>query len=78
VFVPAEVQLTALIFLLYLYDCLVLVYHNEAVAHRLSSGYGVVFPRDSAVFGRRLLILLPLLTPFYPAYRLVWLSCPAR
>ncbi|MDR2364457.1 MAG: hypothetical protein LBD68_01170 [Zoogloeaceae bacterium] len=74
--VSAEVQLILLIFLLYLYDCFVLAYHNEAVARRLPSGYGVTFPRNNAAFGRRLLMLLPPLTPFYPAYRIVWASCP--
>jgi hypothetical protein len=76
VYVPAEVQLILVIFLLYLYDCVVLAYHNEVVAHRLPSGYSVVFPRNSAAFGRRLLLWLSPATPFYPAYRLVWSSCP--
>ncbi|MDR1349874.1 MAG: hypothetical protein LBJ59_03655 [Zoogloeaceae bacterium] len=66
-----------MIFLLYLYDCIVLAYHNEAVAHRLPAGYRVAFPRNNATFGKRLLIRLPLITPFYPAYRLVWSLCPS-
>ena len=74
--VSAEVQLIALIFLLYLYDCIVLAYHDEVVAQRLPAGYRVIFPRDGAAFGRRLLLRLPLTTPFYPAYRLLWSPCP--
>ncbi|MDR2625513.1 MAG: hypothetical protein LBC37_04195, partial [Zoogloeaceae bacterium] len=74
--VSAELQLIALIFLLYLYDCIVLAYRNEVVAYRLFSGYRVIFPRNSATFGRRLLLRLPLVTPFYPAYRLVWSQYP--
>jgi hypothetical protein len=76
VYVSAEVQLIAVIFLLYLYDCIVPVYRNEVVARRLPSGFGVTFPRNSATFGKRLLIRLPLAAPFYPAYRLVWSPYP--
>ncbi|MDR0735899.1 MAG: hypothetical protein LBF51_03545 [Zoogloeaceae bacterium] len=75
-YVPAEGQLIVVIFLLYLYDCIVLAYRNEVVAHRLPSGYRVIFPRNNATFGRRLLIRLPLVTPFYPAYRLTWSPYP--
>jgi hypothetical protein len=76
VYIPAEVQLIALIFLLYLHDCIVLAYRNEVVAYRLPLGYRVTFPRNSASFGKRLMIRLPLGTPFYPAYRLFWSPSP--
>lgn len=70
--IPAEAQLVALIGALYLYDCVSLVYHNQVVVRRTRQGWQVAFPRDNATFGKRLMLMLPLLAPFYPAYKLSW------
>lgn len=70
--ISAEVQLIVLIGALYLYDCVALVYHNQVVVRRTRQGWHVAFPRDNATFGRRLMLMLPLLAPFYPAYKLSW------
>ena len=70
--ISAEAQLIVLIGALYLYDCVALVYHNQVVVRRTRQGWHVAFPRDNATFGKRLMLMLPLLAPFYPAYKLSW------
>lgn len=46
--------------------------------HRISGGTQVFFPHENATFGRRLMLLLPLMLPFFPAFKFSWDASPGR
>ena len=76
--ISVEIQLILLIAALYLYDSVLLLFSNEAVVHRVGGGTQVFFPHENATFGRRLTLLLPLMLPFFLAFKFSWDTSPGR
>lgn len=76
---PPEIWLSALVWALYVADCLRLVYYNEVLIEvdllRAPSVH-VHLPSTALRTGSRHIALLPLLTPHAPVFRAAWMSAP--
>lgn len=70
--IPAEYELAAAIVLIYLIDCVVLLYSNEGIVKRHGQRWRIDFGSVQPwIAGRRVALLHPL-TPLIEAYRASW------
>lgn len=70
--IPAEYELAAAIILIYLIDCVVLLYSNEGIVGRHGKSWRIDFGSAQPwIAGRRVALLHPL-TPLVEAYRASW------
>lgn len=70
--VPAEYQLAAAILVIYLLDCVALLYVNEGIVERNRVGWRITFGSSQPwIAGKRIALLNPF-TPQLPTWRAAW------